>query len=160
MVQTDASDVGIGAVLIQGDDGEERPLLYLSRKLEPRETRYSTIEKEGLAIKWALESLRYYLLGREFDLETDHRALSWINTMKDRNARITRWYLDLQPFSFRIRDKSSKTNLLADYLSRLTTTAAPGEGEGNVAVFPATGKTLHQYTTPSLIPHVSQVGCY
>ena len=74
------------------EEGEERPLLYLSCKFEPRETRYSTIEKEGLAIKGALESLHYYLLGREFDLETDHRALSWINTMNrmDRNARITR----------------------------------------------------------------------
>lgn len=136
VVQTDASDVGLGAVLLQGDEGEERPVLYLSRKLEPRETRYSTIEKEGLAIKWALESLRYYLLGREFDVETDHRALSWINTMKDRNARITRWYLDLQPFNFRIRHKPGKTNILADYLSRFTTTAAPGEGGGNVAVHP------------------------
>ena len=143
MVQTDASDIGLGAVLTHGDEGEERPVLYLSRKLEPRETRYSTIEKEGLAIKWALESLRYYLLGREFDVESDHRALSWINTMKDRNARITRWYLDLQPFSFRIRHKPGKTNLLADYLSRLTTMAGPGEGGGNVAVSPATGNAPH-----------------
>ncbi|XP_049323293.1 zinc finger and SCAN domain-containing protein 12 [Astyanax mexicanus] len=74
-VQVDASAVGIGAVLVQGVKGEERPVLYLSRKLLPREMRYSTVEKEALAIKWALESLQYYLLGREFILETDQRSL-------------------------------------------------------------------------------------
>ncbi|CAL9692012.1 unnamed protein product [Knipowitschia caucasica] len=119
LVQTDASAVGLGAVLAQGDPGEERPVRYLSRKLLPRETRYSTVEKEGLAIKWALESLRYYLLGREFDLETDHRALTWMNSMKDHNSRLTRWYLSLQPFQFQIRHRAGKTNVVADYLSRL-----------------------------------------
>lgn len=92
LVQVDASEKGIGAVLAQGTAGEEKPVVFLSRKLLHRETRYSTIEKECLAIKWSLESLRYYLLGREFDLETDHQTLTWIHTMKDHNARITRWY--------------------------------------------------------------------
>ena len=100
LVQTDASAVGLGAVLAQGEPGDERPVLYLSCKLLPQETRYSTAEKEGLAIKWALESLRYYLLGREFDLEMDHRALTWMNSMKDHNSCFTRWYLSLQPFQF------------------------------------------------------------
>ena len=59
----DASDVGLGAVLVQGEPGEERPILFLSRKLFDRERKYSTIEEEGLAIKWAVDSLRYYLLG-------------------------------------------------------------------------------------------------
>lgn len=61
----------------------------------PREARYSTVEKECLAIKWALGSLRYYLLGQEFDLHTDHQALTWIQTMKDNNARVTRWHFNL-----------------------------------------------------------------
>ncbi len=106
LVQVDASAIALGAVL------------YLSRKLQPHETRYSTVEKEGLAIKWALESLRYYLLGREFDLENDHRVLTWINSMKDHNSRLTRWYLSLQPFKFVIRHRAGKTNVVADYLSR------------------------------------------
>lgn len=105
-VQVDASELGLSAVLTQGDEREERSVLYLSRKLEPRETRYSTDEKEALVIKWAVESLcYYYLLGRDCDLETDHRALSWMNTMKDCITRITRWYLDLQPFNFRIKHR-------------------------------------------------------
>ncbi|KAL1274173.1 hypothetical protein QQF64_026987 [Cirrhinus molitorella] len=68
IVQVDASDVGLGAILAQGEASEEKPVLFLSRKLFEREQRYSTIEKEGLAIKWAVDSLRYYLLGREFTL--------------------------------------------------------------------------------------------
>jgi hypothetical protein len=102
LTKVDASGVGLGAVLAQGKEGEECPLLYLSRKLHPRETRYSAIEKESLAIKWALDSLRYYLLGRTFDFETDHWALSWINSMRDKNSRVTRWYLALQPYCFNI----------------------------------------------------------
>ena len=137
LVQVDASGVGIGAVLAQGEPGEERPVLYLSRKLLPRETRYSTIEKECLAIKWALDSLRYYLLGREFDLQTDHRALTWIQTMKDRNARVTRWYLELQPFKFCVWHKAGKENVTADYLSRLPNIVDVGEEGGNVKKKPS-----------------------
>ncbi|CAL9687319.1 unnamed protein product [Knipowitschia caucasica] len=132
VVQVDASAVGLGAVLVQGDPGEERPILYLSRKLLPREARYSVVEKEGLAIKWALESLRYYLLGREFILETDHRALTWINTMKDHNARLSRWYLSLQPFKFTVRHRKGTANVVADYLSRLPNLGNLGKGKNSV----------------------------
>ncbi|KAK7930573.1 hypothetical protein WMY93_006968 [Mugilogobius chulae] len=132
LVQVDASAVGVGAVLAQGNSGEERPILYLSRKLLPREAKYSVVEKEGLAIKWALESLRYYLLGREFDLETDHRALTWINSMKDHNGRLTRWYLSLQPFKFTVRHRKGTTNVVADYLSRLPYFGNLGERKDSV----------------------------
>uniref|UniRef100_A0A669DR80 Reverse transcriptase/retrotransposon-derived protein RNase H-like domain-containing protein n=1 Tax=Oreochromis niloticus TaxID=8128 RepID=A0A669DR80_ORENI len=86
MVQVNASTIGLGAVLARGDPGEEYLVLYLSQKLVPRETNYSTVEKEALAIKWELMKLRYYLLGREFELETDHRAFTWIHSMKDHNT--------------------------------------------------------------------------
>ncbi len=132
VVQVDASTVGIGADQAQGDAGEERPIAYLSRKLLPRETRYSTVEKEGLAIKWVLESLRYYLLGREFILETDHRALTWIHTMKDHNSRVTRWYLSLQPYQFKVRHRPGPQNKIADYLSRYPVSSRRGEGGGDV----------------------------
>ncbi len=101
LLQTDASDRGLGAVLTQEIRGEERPVLYISRKLSKRETMYSTIEKECLAIRWAVLTLRYYLLGREFTLCSDHAPLQWLHRMKDTNARITRWYLALQPFKWR-----------------------------------------------------------
>ncbi|CAM5106316.1 unnamed protein product [Natator depressus] len=63
IVQTDASDVELGAVLSQEVDGEEHPIVYLSRKLFPRERNYSVVEKEALAVKWAVDALRYYILG-------------------------------------------------------------------------------------------------
>ena len=67
--------MGLGAVLSQLRDAEEHPVTYISRKLLPNERNYSTVEKEALAIKWAVDKLRYYLLGREFTLVTDHAPL-------------------------------------------------------------------------------------
>ncbi|KAL1254106.1 hypothetical protein QQF64_016335 [Cirrhinus molitorella] len=118
ILQTDASDRGLGAVLLQEGPDARRPIAFLSRKLFPREVRYSIVEKECLAVKWALDSLKYYLLGREFILETDHKALQWLQRMKDTNSRITRWYLAMQPYRFSIQHVPGKENLTADYLSR------------------------------------------
>ncbi|XP_078793179.1 uncharacterized protein LOC144987743 [Oryzias latipes] len=119
ILQTDASAVGLGAVLVQEAEGERHPVLFLSRKLLDRETRYSTVEKECLAMKWAIDSLRYYLLGRHFCLETDHRALQWLRRMKDSNTRLTAWYLSLQAYDFTVQYRAGKTNCVADCLSRV-----------------------------------------
>ncbi|XP_067286711.1 uncharacterized protein [Pseudorasbora parva] len=117
-IPTDASDRGLGAVLSQEVEGEERPVLYISRKLSKREAVYSTIEKECLAIRWAVLTLRYYLLGREFTLCSDHAPLQWLHRMKDTNARITRWYLALQPFKFKVVHRPGAQMAVADFLSR------------------------------------------
>ncbi len=109
-------------------------MVFLSRKLLPREARYSTIEKE-----------RYYLLRRKFDLETDHRALTWINTMKDQNARVTRWYLALQPYTFKVRHCPGRKNLVADYLSMFRDNPWPGEGGGDVKKWPSGSTGTHMY---------------
>ena len=82
--------MGLGAVLLQGEAEEQEPVAYISRKLFPLETRYSVVELECLAVKWALETLKYYLMGRDFLLESDHKALEWLGKMKDSNACITR----------------------------------------------------------------------
>ena len=60
------------------------------------------MEKEALAIKWALDKLRYYLLGREFTLVSDHAPLKWMAGAKDTNARVTRWFLALQDYRFQV----------------------------------------------------------
>ncbi|KAG5847050.1 hypothetical protein ANANG_G00121600, partial [Anguilla anguilla] len=101
-IPTDASDRGLGAVLTQQVEGVDLPVLYISRKLSQREAKHSTVEKECLAIRWAVGALRYYLLGRPFTLCSDHAPLQWLHRMKDTNARITRWYLALQPFNFKV----------------------------------------------------------
>jgi hypothetical protein len=118
-LQTDASDRGLGAVLSQlGPDGKEHPVVYLSRKLLPREQNYATVEKECLAIKWAIDTLQYYLLGREFRVLTDHEPLKWLNEAKEKNKRVTRWSLDLQPFCFRVEHRKGCCHGNADGLSR------------------------------------------
>ncbi len=126
ILQTYASDQGLGAVLLQGGPNARRPVAFLSRKLFPREVRYSIVEKECLAVKWALDSLKYYLLGREFILETDHKALQWLQRMKDTNSRITRWYLAMQPYCFSIQHVPGKESLTADYLSHCASDVPEG----------------------------------
>lgn len=118
-------------MLLQGEGSQQQPVAYLSRKLFPRETRYSAVELECLAVKWALESLKYYLLGREFTVETDHRALRWLDKIKDSNSRVTRWWLALQPFRYTVQYRAGKDNVVADFLSRHPDGETP-EGEENV----------------------------
>ena len=74
--------------------------MYLGRKLLPREQRYATVEKECLAIVWVIQSLKVYLYGYEFIVETDHHALHWLDRMKEKNGRLTQWSLALQTYSF------------------------------------------------------------
>ncbi|CAM4615096.1 unnamed protein product [Lepidochelys kempii] len=116
VLQTDASEVGLGAILSQMVWEEEHPILYLSRKLLPREQKYAVVEKECLAIKWAIETLRYYLLGRRFTLVTDHAPLQWMHRNKT-NARVTRWFLSLQPFHFRVQHRAGSQHSNTDSLS-------------------------------------------
>ena len=122
VLQTDASDIAVGAVLSQQDEsGHDHPVAYFSRKLLPREVRYSTVEKECLAIRLATHAFRVYLLGREFVIETDHRSLEWLDRLKENNARLTRWSLALQPFSFSVVYRPGLKNGNADALSRAAT---------------------------------------
>ncbi|KAL0148266.1 hypothetical protein M9458_056412, partial [Cirrhinus mrigala] len=124
LLQMDATDTGLGAVLSQIQEGEEHPVLYISRKLSPAERNYATVEKEALAIKWAVLESRYYLLGRKFTLVTDHAPLQWMARAKETNARVTRWFLTLQDFHFEVRHRAGATNNNADGLSRIWTAYA------------------------------------
>lgn len=119
ILQTDASNTSLGAVLSQPLQDGEHPVAYISKKLLPREQNYSTIEKELLAIVWAIGSLSYYLDGRHFTVETDHNPLVWLNKMKDKNQRLLRWSLALQPYDFEIKYRKGKQNANADSLSRI-----------------------------------------
>ena len=79
VLQTDACDRGTGAVLLQSDGTDLHPIVFISIKLLPREQRYIIVEKECLAIVKACNSLREYLIGKEFVIETDHYPLQWLN---------------------------------------------------------------------------------
>ena len=96
------------------------------------ERNYATVEKECLAIKWAIHHLRYYLWGRQFTLVTDHAPLKWMSTSKDQNARVTRWFLELQNYKFTVEHRPGKAIPHADALSRQyeeAVTSPPGEAD-------------------------------
>jgi hypothetical protein len=118
IVTTDASNVGLGAMLSQVTEGIERPVAFVSRTLTPAEKNYSTTEREALAVIWAIKKWRSYLYLTEFQVRTDHRALSWIRTFKDPSGRIARWQLFLQGYDFTVEHIPGKSNRVADVLSR------------------------------------------
>ena len=126
-VIADASPVGlhVGAVLVQEKNGVGRAVCYASRSLSSVERRYSQTEKEALALVWAYKRFNLYLYCLQtFDLVTDHEALKVIYSRGSKpSARIERWVLRLQPYSYKVCCVASRDNI-ADALSRLTTLPA------------------------------------
>lgn len=106
---TDTSTTDLETVLSQNFQGTELLILYLSRKLQQCETKYSTTERECLAIHWALVMLCYYLLGAPFGLLTDHTFLKWTQEIKVTNLRITRgiWHFNRTPLNDGITQESN-----------------------------------------------------
>lgn len=99
-MHTDASETGLDAVLSKEFEEEEHLVLYISRKLTPTEWYYVAGERQALAIKWAIDELKYYLTSRHFTLIT--APLQWMVKAKDTNSCITRWFLSLQDFWFQV----------------------------------------------------------
>jgi len=92
---------------------------FASKKLLPRECHFSTIEKECLAIVWAVQKFQYFLYyGKPFILETDHQPLQYLGKAQFQNGRLMRRALALQPYRFTIRSIKGTLNVLADFLSR------------------------------------------
>jgi hypothetical protein len=119
LLQTDASNAGLGAVLSQLDDEcKEHPIVFLSRKMLSNEINYSVAEKECLAIVWSINKLRYYLQGHKFTVITDHKALTWLENSKGANNRLMRWSMTLRQFTFDIQYRKGICNTNADTLSR------------------------------------------
>ena len=116
LLQTDASDKALGAVLMNHD---KHPVAFISRKLKQYEVRYSVTDKELLAIVWAVKKLENYLLGQKFCIETDHKALEWLLKMSTPNSRQTKFRLKLEEYDFTIKYIKGKTNVVADALSRV-----------------------------------------
>ena len=116
----DASQQALGAVLQQN----EHPVLFVSRKLTDTESRYSNIEREGLAVIWACERLSHFLLGKKFEIETDHKPLVHIfdptkQISTDVSSRLQKYNMKLMRFDYDIKHVAGKNNVIADSLSRV-----------------------------------------
>jgi hypothetical protein len=121
IVMTDASGSGLGAVLSQKDDnGKEYVIAYASRGLRGAEVNYPITELECLAVMFAIQHFHKYLIGRKFQVITDHSALKTLmNVKKIPKGRRGRWIMELQQYKFDIIHRPGKENKNADALSRL-----------------------------------------
>jgi phospholipid-translocating ATPase len=108
----------MGAVLLQEKEGLLHPVQYASKKLSQAQQRYSTVERECLAIVWGLTKFSRFVLGRPFVLQTDHRPLTFLKSAKTKNNRLLRWALMIQEFNFEVEPIPGQTNIIADMLSR------------------------------------------
>nr|GEZ90805.1 reverse transcriptase domain-containing protein [Tanacetum cinerariifolium] len=115
----DASDYTVGAVLGQRVEKHFRPIHYASKTMNQDETNYTTTEKEMIAVVYAFDKFRSYLITNKSIVYTDHSALKYLFTKKDAKARLLRWILLLQNFDFKVIDTKGAENYAADHLSRL-----------------------------------------
>lgn len=134
VLETDASILGIGAVLSQPQaDGLLHPVAYASRSLNPCECNYSITELETLAVVWAMQHFRSYLYGHSVTVYTDHTAVKAILEMPNPSGKHARWWTKVYGSGVRdvkIVHRTGKSNVNADALSRSPQAAAPEEGIG------------------------------
>ena len=116
-LSTDASGVGIGAVLSITRDGMDLPVAYFSRKLTKHEFNYAITELECLALIKATEHFEHYLVGKHFVVKTDHKPLEALKTSKRLTGRLARWALSLQHLNYTVQYKAGKNHQNADGMS-------------------------------------------
>ncbi|CAB0043169.1 unnamed protein product [Trichogramma brassicae] len=118
IVTTDASNFALGALLSQGKIGSDLPVGYASRALAKAELNYAAIEKELLAIVFAVQHFRPYLYGRKFTIVTDHKPLVVLHYLKSPTSRLARWKDKLRDYDYEIVHKPGRVNANADALSQ------------------------------------------
>ena len=116
---TDASNVGLGAILAQQQEGKERIICCASRTLSKSEQNYSTTKKECLAVAWGIKNFHNYLIANHFNVYTNHYSLQWLRSMKHESALLHRWAAQLEDYDFEVLHRPGKNQGPVDALSRL-----------------------------------------
>jgi len=128
ILDTDASDVAVGAVLSQKVDGVERPIAFFSRVMNTTQRNYCTTRRELLAVICALHHFSHYLLGNKVVLRTDHHSLKWLQTFKRPEGILARWVETLAEFDFTIEHRPGRLHSNVDGLPALLQAVA-GQGD-------------------------------
>jgi hypothetical protein len=118
ILHTDACAKGYGAVLTQLRNGKERVISYASKSTTRSESKYGATQLELKAVVWAIEHYRHYLIGRRFQLVTDHSALKWLLNLKEPRALFARWIMKLQQYDIDLIVRPGRVHMNADALSR------------------------------------------
>jgi hypothetical protein len=118
-IMCDASDYAVGAMLGQCKDKKHHAIAYASKTLSGPPLNYATTKKELLAVVFAIDKFRSYLVGAKVIVYTDHAAVKYLLTKKDAKPRLIRWILLLQEFDLEIKDKKRVENSIADHLLRM-----------------------------------------
>jgi hypothetical protein len=118
-IMCDASDYAVGAVLGQRKEGRVHTVYYANETLNEAQLNYTTIEKELLAVVFAFEKFRSYIVNSKVIVYTDHAAIKYLLAKKDAKPKLIHWILLLQEFDVKIRDKKGVENVVDDHLSRM-----------------------------------------
>ena len=152
----DASQIGLCGILAQ----EDKPVLFVSRKLTKVESRYSQTEREALSVVWACERLHFYLYGIDFTVVSDHKALEILYSPKGKPAAwIFRWFIRLLPYSFTIKYAPGKDNT-ADYFSCKPVSGSEGGETLVTETEEYVNNILMDSVTNSITLHRELEGCY
>ena len=118
-IMCDASDYAVGVVLGQREDKKAFVIYYSSKNLDSTQSNYTTMEKEFLAVVFALEKFRSYIVRSPITIFTNHAALKYLLSKNNTKPRLTRWILLCQEFNLTIKDKKGVENVVTDHLSCL-----------------------------------------
>lgn len=127
IVQCDASNTGLGSVLLQQGESGEVVIAFASRSLSKAERNYTVTERECLAVIFSIEKFRPYIEGTHFTIITDHYSLLWLNNMKEPTGKLARWSVKLQQFDFTLVHRKGTLNVVPDFLSRIPSQENPNE---------------------------------
>uniref|UniRef100_A0AB38Z1M6 Polyprotein n=1 Tax=Chuta errantivirus TaxID=3078401 RepID=A0AB38Z1M6_9VIRU len=162
ILNTDASNQALGAVLSQRTCQGERPISFISKSLSKTEENYATNEKEMLAIVWALNVFRNFIYGAKILIYTDHMPLTYAISPKNVNAKLKRWKSYIEEHDHEIFYKKGKSNHVADALSRiqinsLTSTAHSADNDDNSYIF-STESPVNVFRNQLIFETASQSG--